>query len=368
MRINKILKAILLCAVCTAVAITSVGCGKDTAAPDDSSNTSSTAATQPTTLTQELLAKRGIAFDASDYKTFVGGDGLLTLKTVFPDADPVAAGGDLSSVFVSNGGIYKFRCDMTLPGGQNCVKVGDMPSSADVIYLHSRDFGGAELDTIFKGGSRFTVQSVMNSGPYTAKQSNFGMIYFTHTYKYTSDGTLEEIAGFADKITFFDAHLVLADGVLYAYSSREIRDGDLYFRDKNNGFIVWEVDVSEMSDGETPQTVFNGNILATDKAFYKIIYADVPESLTDRTARRTNSDGTPAQYLPKFGGGDRYKLKKIELLSKYYNEVATITQSYVITKDYTILPIKEIIPSENKYTEYDFGDIEIPEEVHSKIN
>lgn len=60
--------------------------------------------------------------------------------------------------------------------------------------------------------------------------------------------------------------------------------------------------------------------------------------------------------------------KKIELLSKYYGDVLTVTQTSVITKDYKILPLTEIIPAENKYSKYDFGDIEIPEAISKKIN
>ena len=40
---------------------------------------------EPETLEQELLKKRGVAFDQSDYKTFTGAEGVLSLQTVFSD-------------------------------------------------------------------------------------------------------------------------------------------------------------------------------------------------------------------------------------------------------------------------------------------
>lgn len=328
---------------------------------------------EPTTLEQELLSKRNIAFDASDYKTFVGGEGLLNFDTIFADNDPAVANGDLSSIFFAGGKIYKFRCDMTLTGGQNCVEVGVLPVPSKAIYLHSSDFNGADIDVIFEGERRFGLEAPTNNGPYIADESKYGMIYFEHTYQYSSDGkSLNELTNFRSTISRFDSHLVIADGKLYAYANRQVKDdffGDpLYFDDKEHGVIIWEVNCSAMSDNEKIITLFNGNILVTDQAFYKIVYDDVPDNLMDYSQKVTNSDGTAAEYLPKFGGGDRYRLEKIELLTKYYDEVATITQSCVITKDYKILPITEIIPAENKYSQYECGDIEIPEDVSQKIN
>ena len=94
----------------------------------------------------------------------------------------------------------------------------------------------------------------------------------------------------------------------------------------------------------------------------------MPDNLTDYSQKVTNSDGSTAEYLPRFGGGDKYRLVKIDLLTKYYDEVLSITPSYAITKDFKALPLTEIIPAENKYASYGFGDIEIPDDVSRKIN
>lgn len=183
---------------------------------------------EPTTLEQELLAKRGIAFDASDYKIFVGGEGLLDFNIVFPDADPAVLKADPSSVFISGGKIYKFCCDNTLPGGSNCIKVGDIPLTENPVYLHALDFNGADLDVIYKGGRRYGVEAMVNSGPYTSKESKFASPYFTHTYRYSQNGkNLVEIPGFKNSIDRFvnvgGTYLIVADGRLYAGTRREIR-------------------------------------------------------------------------------------------------------------------------------------------------
>ena len=117
------------------------GCSGGTEPSEPSSDTGSSTASasstpaasapepepEPETLEQELLKKRGVAFDQSDYKTFTGAEGVLSLQTVFSDLNPKKAGGNLSSVFLSGGKIYQYRCDATLPGGQNCREVGTLP-------------------------------------------------------------------------------------------------------------------------------------------------------------------------------------------------------------------------------------------------
>ena len=364
-------------AVFLLVSMVLCGCGKvPTEKPSEAvstkPDTTQSEATQsdPVNLEQFLLKERGKPYDQSDYKTFVGGEGLLNFDTVFTDTDPAVAKGELSSVFLSGGKLYKFGTDSALPNGKNCMEIYSLPDKAKPIYLHSGDFNGADLDVIFSDGKRFSLDAPSNNGPYTAKESKFGMIFFEHTYQYSADGkTLSEIPDFRSRITRFDlgSGTVIADGKLYIYAAKQDKDVTAgitsYFDDKNRGVIIWEANCSAMSDGEKIITLFNGNILVTDKAFYKLVYDAVPDNSTDYTDKTTNSDGTAADYLPKFGGGNRYRLKKIEKLTAYYNEIATITHSAVITYDNKILPLTEIIPAENEYSKYSANNIEIPPDI-----
>lgn len=340
--------------------------GTETPDPDNSMNASTQA--DPVNLEQLLLKERGIPYDRSDYKTFVGGEELLNFDTVFTDTDPAVAKGELTSVFLSGGKLYKFSTDSALPNGKNCMEIYSLPDTANPIYLHSRDFNGADLDVIFSDGRRFSLEAPSNNGPYAAKESQFGMIYFEHTYQYSADGkTISEIPDFRSRITRFDSHTVIADGRLYIYDTKKdksnIAGSTLYFDDKNRGVIIWEANCSAMSEGEKIITLFNGNILVTDKAFYKLVYNAIPDNSADYTDKTTNNDGTAADYLPKFGGGNRYRLKKIEKLTAYYDEIATITHSAAITYDNKILPLTEIIPAENEYGKYSADNIEIPPDI-----
>ena len=160
---------------------------------------------------------------------------------------------------------------------------------------------------------------------------------------------------------------MIADGKLYIYATKQDKDVTAgitsYFDDKNRGVIIWEANCSAMSDGEKIITLFNGNILVTDKGFYKLVYDAIPDLSADYTDKITNSDGTAAEHLPKFGGGNRYRLKKIKKLTAYYDEIATITHSAAITYDNKILPLTEIIPAENEYSKYSANDIEIPPDI-----
>ena len=280
-----------------------VGCSGGTEPSEPSSDTGSSTASasstpaasapepepEPETLEQELLKKRGVAFDQSDYKTFTGAEGVLSLQTVFSDLNPKKAGGNLSSVFLSGGKIYQYRCDATLPGGQNCREVGTLPLAEQPVYLQANDFNGADLEVVYRGGKRYSVKSASNNGPYTATESKYLHPVLTHAWRYNADGkTLTE---------------------------------DVGLRDSEDGYIVYEVADEAVGDGEKAVAILNGNILATDQAFYQIMYDDISENDLSYEEKTTNADGTPAAYLPKFGGGNRYRLVKLELLSRYYSDV-----------------------------------------------
>lgn len=84
--------------------------------------------------------------------------------------------------------------------------------------------------------------------------------------------------------------------------------------------------------------------------------------MTKGEEKTTNADGTPAAYLPKFGGGNRYRLVKLELLSRYYSDVLTIAHDYIITADYKLLPATEAIGED-----YESGYIAYPPDVMEKL-
>lgn len=142
------------------------------------------------------------------------------------------------------------------------------------------------------------------------------------------------------------SYLLIADGKLEAAAERQLPSENfegIYFDDDEDGYIVYEVADEAVGDGEKAVAILNGNILATDQAFYQIMYDDISENDLSYEEKTTNADGTPAAYLPKFGGGNRYRLVKLELLCRYYSDVLTIAHDYIITADYKLLPATEAI-------------------------
>lgn len=58
----------------------------------------------------------------------------------------------------------------------------------------------------------------------------------------------------------------------------------------------------------------------------------------------------------------RYRLVKLELLSRYYSDVLTIAHDYIITADYKLLPATEAIGED-----YESGYIAYPPDVMEKL-
>lgn len=81
-------------------------------------------------------------------------------------------------------------------------------------------------------------------------------------------------------------------------------------------------------EGEKVIRIYNERILKTDKAFYEIV-----------------------KYFDKELNKQVYLTLKINTLTKYYDEVLTFTYKYVILKDYTLIPIKDIIVRTPSYQE-----------------
>mgnify|MGYP000045044075 FL=1 len=112
----------------------------------------------------------------------------------------------------------------------------------------------------------------------------------------------------------------------YAY----VKDNILYSKNYGNEKYPTIEKVSGNYEGEKVIRIYNERILKTDKGFYEIVrYFD------------TNLNKTITTTM------------KINLLSKYYDDVLTFTYEYVILKDYTLIPINDVM--ENRIREYQYN-------------
>lgn len=313
------------------IMLTFAGCGDDLTDHTDPGmseskpQSSTTADTQPETLEQELLKKRGIAFDNSDYKKFIGGEGLLDSKTLFSNRKgSIAAASAVSgSVFLSGNKIYKYSCKDPLEGGKNCIAVGTLPkgTTEDIIGFYDWSLGDTQLLLYYAvngGCGVYELNATTYDDPYTVDDKYADESYKFRKSRLCENGTetlIDENAFVPTVKQFTDngiPHLLLTkDGTLY-----KIRGGKYYYK----------MDLSFLDSGEQIVRFYNDNIVMTTKAYYEVF-----EAIDFGEGYKYDGNSVPD-----------YRLKKIELLDKYYDEVLTISQTHLITMDYTMLPLTEL--------------------------
>ena len=111
----------------------------------------------------------------------------------------------------------------------------------------------------------------------------------------------------------------------YAY----VKDNVLYRKNYGNEKYPTIEKVSGNYEGEKVIRIYNERIVKTDKGFYELMsYFD-----TDSNKSVTTT-------------------VKINMLTKYYDEVLTFTYKYVVLKDYTLIPINDAM--ENRVRDYSY--------------
>ena len=108
-----------------------------------------------------------------------------------------------------------------------------------------------------------------------------------------------------------------------------VKDNILYSKNYGNEKYPTTEKVSGNYEGEKVIRIYNERIVKTDKAFYELMsYFDTDLNKTVTTT------------------------VKINMLTKYYDEVLTFTYKYVVLKDLTLIPINDIM--ENRVREYQY--------------
>ena len=108
-----------------------------------------------------------------------------------------------------------------------------------------------------------------------------------------------------------------------------VKDNILYSKNYGNEKYPTTEKVSGNYEGEKIIRIYNERIVKTDKAFYELM------SFFDTDLNKTVITTV-----------------KINMLTKYYNEVITFTYKYVVLKDLTLIPINDIM--ENRVREYQY--------------
>ena len=180
---------------------------------------------------------------------------------------------------------------------------------------------------------------VMNIAPNSGADIKFydynDIIYTLH-----DDNTDNKVTDSYDM--YLNANYKLSDYLKWEYSTEflgkkidydfmsnyfYVKDNILYFKNYGNEKYPTIEKVSGNYEGEQVSRIYNERILKTDKAFYELMsYFD------------TNLNKTVTTTV------------KINMLTKYYDEVLTFTYKYVVLKDYIFIPINDVM--ENRVREY----------------
>lgn len=211
--------------------------------------------------------------------------------------------------FTTNNNLYIFDKDKLDEGIFTYEKVYDIPSNIKLLNIMPNY--GADImfvdtnDTVYK----LYDENVDNKKAGTNYES-FKMAQYRFEKSY-----LESYS-----------ELYIGKKMSYDFVSNEliVKDNKLYIHDYERPVNITEIKGNY--EGEKIIRIYNEKILKTDKGFYEI-------------------------YSYYTGNGQDTTTMKIELLSKYYDEVLTFTYKYVILKDYTLIPMKDLIPDygENYY-------------------
>lgn len=261
-----------------------------------------------TSLVEETAKNSNKSVD--DYKKFLGGE-VLNESTYFNEY-----------TFISNNKAYIFDPAKLKNGEFSYVKVLDIPDNLKIVNIgipYGPDIHFITSDDAYYSIEDTNLDNKVEAGYNMFANAKYELRKFYDSYTEKTYG--EKI----DYDLIFNLHMV-KDNIIYKLSI----PFESFYDNKFYPFTKTKVDGNY--EGEKILNVYNDRIIRTDKAFYEIVdyYKD---------GERTT--GT----------------LKMEMLSKYYDDVLTFTYEYVILKDYTLIPIKDTFVNRGKkYVEYNYKD------------
>lgn len=250
-------------------------------------------------LVKEVLKNKNK--DKNDYKKFIGGE-VLSGSTNF-----------IEYAFISNNRAYIYNPEKLKNGELSYKFVYEIPSNIVVTNIGIPH--GADIYFYDSTGREYTIydDNVDNN-----IEDSFDM-FERATYKFKEvDNALYSVAhNLTRDYDLRCNQFYVKDNILY-----EIQEEYYHFTEKRTVHAT-TYKVNGNYEGEKILRIYNDRILKTDKGFYEI-------------ARYSGDDGPITATF------------KIDLLSKYYDEVLTFTYEYVVLKDYTLIPIDDVMINRNK--------------------
>lgn len=240
----------------------------------------------------------------TDYKKITSGE-VLNENTSFRNY-----------AFISNNSIYIFNPDKLDEGIFEYKKVYDVPNNIKVMNI--RPGYGADIKFIDYNDTLYTLA---DSNTDNKVRDSFDM-YLNANYNlsnYLKWEYSKEFLGKKVDYDFMSNYVYVKDNILYRLNYTNEKYPDIY-------------KVSGNYEGEKVIRIYNERILKTDKGFYEIV-----------------------SYFDKELNKNVTTTMKIKLLTKYYDDVLTFTYKYVILKDYTLIPINDVMI--NRVRDYNYSEL-----------
>ena len=207
--------------------------------------------------------------------------------------------------FISNNAIYIFNPSLLDSGNFEYKKVYDIPSNIKVMNI--RPSLGADIAFF---DDKDTLYTLHDNNTDNKVRDSYDM-YLNADYKLSDYLKWEystEYLGKKIDYDFMSNYVYVKDNIIYRL---------LY--NSNDKYPTID-NVSGNYEGEKVIRIYNERIVKTDKGFYELMsYFDTDLNKTITTT------------------------VKINLLTKYYDDVLTFTYKYVILKDYTLIPINDVM-------------------------
>lgn len=245
-----------------------------------------------------------------DYKKFLGGE-VLNQNTFFNEY-----------TFISNNKAYIFDPSKLESGEFSYRKVLDIPDDIKIVNIGIPY--GADIHFITSDDKYYSIEDTNLDNKVEAGYNMFANAKYELQKFYDSytEKTYEEKL---DYDLIFNLHMV-KDNIIYKLTI----PFESFYDKKFYPFTKTKVEGNY--EGEKILNVYNARIIRTDKAFYEVVDYY-------KNGERTTST------------------LKMNMLSKYYDDVLTFTYKYVVLKDYTLIPISDTFTNRNKkYVEYNYKD------------
>ena len=248
-------------------------------------------------ITQELKKK----YPDKEYNKLKGGD-FLNEDTPFSEYS-----------FINNNSIYIFNPSKLDNGEFEYKKVYDIDKSIKVMNITPNSGPDIKFydynDTIYTLHDNNTDNKINDSYDMYLKANYSLSDYLKWEYSL-------EFLGKKIDYDFMSNYVYVKDNILYS-------------KNYGNERYPTTEKVSGNYEGEKVIRIYNERIVKTDKAFYELMsYFDTDLNKTVTTT------------------------VKINMLTKYYDEVLTFTYKYVVLKNLTLIPINDIM--ENRVREYQY--------------